>query len=57
MNIGSLSTLELYAKELKDREIMIRINPDLGAGEFYNIITGGPHSKFGIYAKDLEAVR
>ena len=32
----------------------MRFNPDLGAGETYQVITGGPKSKFGIYHTDID---
>lgn len=56
LNIGALSTLQHFGERLKGKNIFIRINPELGAGSSYHVITGGPKSKFGIYHHDLEEV-
>lgn len=56
LNIGALDTLKCYGERLRDQEIFVRVNPELGAGENYNVITGGPHSKFGIYYQYLDEV-
>ena len=56
LNIGALSTLKYFASKLRGQKIFIRINPELGAGSSYHVITGGPKSKFGIYHHDLEEV-
>ena len=42
---------------MSGRSIFIRINPEIGAGENYNVITGGPKSKFGIYCTELDKVK
>lgn len=51
--MGALETLEYFGEKLKGKEIFIRINPDMGAGENDHVITGGPESKFGISSKDF----
>lgn len=30
------------------------MNPKIGAGSSYHVITGGPKSKFGIYETDIQ---
>ncbi|HCL56890.1 MAG TPA: diaminopimelate decarboxylase [Spirochaetia bacterium] len=49
LNIGSLFQLELFGKKYPGSVVMIRLNPDVGAGHHDHCITGGPESKFGIY--------
>jgi diaminopimelate decarboxylase len=53
LNIGSLFTLEQYAKNHPNTEISIRVNPDMGAGHHSHVITGGRDSKFGIFESDF----
>ncbi len=49
LNIGALDTLMTHKDKLKGKSIYVRINPKLGAGTSYHVITGGPKSKFGVY--------
>jgi len=67
VNIESLYTLDLYGQILDerrskgietahDREVSIRVNPDVGAAHHNHCITGGASSKFGIYATKLPEV-
>jgi diaminopimelate decarboxylase len=49
INVGSLVELERYGKLNPGGRVSLRINPDVGAGHHHHVITGGPHSKFGIY--------
>jgi len=49
LNIGALETLKHFKEKLKGKNIFVRINPKIGAGSSYHVITGGPKSKFGIY--------
>ena len=54
LNIGALDTLKHYKDKLKGKSIFVRINPKVGAGPSYHVITGGPESKFGVYEDDLD---
>ena len=54
MNIGALDTLKHFSGKLSGHKIFIRLNPNKGAGENYNVITGGPQSKFGISEDEIE---
>ena len=49
LNIGALDTLKHYKDKLKGMDIFVRINPKVGAGPSFHVITGGPESKFGVY--------
>ncbi|MBI3994010.1 MAG: diaminopimelate decarboxylase [Candidatus Lambdaproteobacteria bacterium] len=56
VNVGSLVELERYGRLNPGGAVSIRINPDVGAGHHRHVITGGPHSKFGIYFTERERV-
>ncbi len=53
VNCDSLSQLERYGKLNPDSRVCFRVNPDVGAGHHSHVITGGPESKFGIWAADV----
>tara|TARA_Y100000310_G_C20699833_1_gene828677 strand:- start:2818 stop:4032 length:1215 start_codon:yes stop_codon:yes gene_type:complete len=55
-NIGSLSRLEKFGKAYPGREVCIRFNPDVIAGEHEFIRTGGEASKFGIFLEKVDLV-
>lgn len=55
-NIDSLSRLEKFGKAFPKSEICLRFNPDVVAGEFAKIQTGGNLTKFGILLKDVKKV-
>jgi diaminopimelate decarboxylase len=57
INIGSLSRLKKYGKAYPNTEICLRFNPDVIAGAFKKIQTGGNLSKFGILLEDVEEVK
>jgi len=56
-NVGSIDLLERISQNYPGISISIRINPDFGHGHHEHVITGGPHSKFGIYESYLEEVK
>lgn len=56
VNLGSLDEVERYGRLAPGGTISVRINPDVGAGHHAHVITGGPHSKFGIYATEREGL-
>jgi len=43
-----------HKDKLKGKNIYMRINPKVGAGTSYHVITGGPKSKFGVYEDDID---
>jgi len=57
VNADSLGQLERYGRIAPGTRVSVRINPDVGAGHHDHVITGGPHSKFGIYFDRLEEAR
>ena len=54
LNIGCLDTLITHKDKLRGQNIFVRINPKIGAGSSYHVITGGPKSKFGVYENHLD---
>ena len=58
VHLDSLMQLETWGKRALGREVSLRLNQGIGAGHHAHVITGGPHSKFGITLEDIpEAVR
>jgi diaminopimelate decarboxylase len=60
INMDSLSQLRRYGAldaPGKEHEIIVRINPDVGAGHHEHCITGGPDSKFGIYYDRTDEIK
>ncbi len=53
VNCDSLSQLERYGRLNPNSRVCFRVNPDVGAGHHSHVITGGPDSKFGIWADDV----
>ncbi len=53
VNCDSISQLERYGKINPGAKVCFRVNPDVGAGHHGHVITGGPESKFGIWADDV----
>jgi diaminopimelate decarboxylase len=56
VNIGSLFHLEKYGKMFPKTRVSVRINPDVGDGHHGHTITGGPHTKFGIYHTEISEI-
>jgi len=57
VNVGSLSQLERLGKLKSGNKVAVRINPDIGAGHHSHCITGGPHTKFGIYHDQIGKIK
>lgn len=53
-NLGSLSELRRFCTLFPGKEVSLRICPEVGAGEFEEVTTGGIESKFGIALSDIE---
>lgn len=56
-NLGSLSELRRYVELFPNSTVSVRICPEVGAGEFEGMITGGVESKFGISLSEVEAAK
>ena len=57
INVGSLSQLERLGKIQRGARVSVRINPDVGAGHHSHCVTGGPHTKFGIYYNLIDDIK
>jgi len=57
VNVGSLSQLRRLGQIKSGSRVSVRINPDIGAGHHSHCITGGPHTKFGIYHDQLDQIK
>jgi len=56
MNVDSLSQLERLLEFKTPESILMRINPEVGAGHHEHVITAGPDVKFGVWeSQALEA--
>ncbi len=55
-NLGSLSELTRFGKLFPGSKVLLRICPEIGAGETHKVTTGHIESKFGIARNDLEKV-
>ncbi|HEX4824090.1 MAG TPA: lysine-sensitive aspartokinase 3 [Candidatus Polarisedimenticolaceae bacterium] len=53
VTLSALSEIARVGRERKGAEVLLRINPALGAGHHRHVVTGGAHSKFGIALRDL----
>lgn len=53
IHLDSLTQLEVWGRKGLGREVSLRLNQGIGAGHHAHVITGGPHSKFGITLDDI----
>ena len=53
VHLDSLTQLEIWGRLKLGDQISLRLNQGIGAGHHAHVITGGPHSKFGITLKDI----
>lgn len=56
VNIDSLAQMEMFGSSYPDREVCVRINPNVGGGHHGHVITGGPGSKFGISYREVNNI-
>ncbi|MDR1685363.1 MAG: diaminopimelate decarboxylase [Desulfovibrio sp.] len=57
VSVDSVSQMESFGQVNPDGEIMIRVNPGIGAGHHDKVVTAGKNTKFGIVPDDFDAVR
>lgn len=57
VSVDSVSQLELYGKLNPGGEVVVRFNPDIGAGHHEKVITGGKKTKFGVQRKYIPDVK
>jgi diaminopimelate decarboxylase len=56
VNLDSRSQVHRYGRIKPGSSISVRVNQGTGAGHHTHVITGGPHSKFGIHESQLHEV-
>ncbi|MDR2605319.1 MAG: diaminopimelate decarboxylase [Desulfovibrio sp.] len=57
VSVDSVSQMESFGQVNPGGEIMIRVNPGIGAGHHDKVITAGKNTKFGIVPDDFDAAR
>jgi len=57
MHLDSLTQVEQFGKHFPGRDISVRLNLGVGAGHHEHVITGGPDSKFGIDAANIDGLK
>lgn len=58
MNIDSISQMEKLLEVQVPESILLRVNPEVGAGHHEHVITAGPDVKFGVWeSQALDAYR
>ncbi len=55
VTLGAISDIRRVGALAPGREVLLRINPGVGDGSHPHVVTGGPHSKFGIPLEELAA--
>jgi len=53
INVDSLSQLNRLLKIGVPSSLSFRVNPEMGAGHHEHVVTGGKHSKFGLWEEDV----
>ncbi|MDR2123658.1 MAG: diaminopimelate decarboxylase [Desulfovibrio sp.] len=56
VSVDSVSQVESFGQVNPGGEIMIRVNPGIGAGHHAKVVTAGKNTKFGIVPDDFDAV-
>lgn len=57
VTIDNLYPLRNWPELFKNREVIVRIDPGVGAGHHKHVVTGGNESKFGITQNDIEQLK
>lgn len=56
-HLDSLTQVDYFGKNFPGRDISVRLNLGVGAGHHEHVITGGPDSKFGIDAANIDGLK
>lgn len=57
VSVDSLSQLEAFGRIAKGGNVMVRVNPGIGAGHHDKVVTAGKKTKFGVSPRDFTAMR
>ncbi|MDR2161083.1 MAG: diaminopimelate decarboxylase [Desulfovibrio sp.] len=56
VSVDSVAQIEAFGRVHPGGEIMVRLNPGIGAGHHQKVITAGRNTKFGVVPEDFEAM-
>jgi diaminopimelate decarboxylase len=57
VSVDSLSQLDSFGRVNPGGEVMVRLNPGIGAGHHAKVVTAGRNTKFGVNPEDFDAMR
>ena len=57
VSIDSLSQLDAFGRLNPGGDVMVRVNPGIGAGHHQKVITAGKNTKFGVVPEDFSRMR
>lgn len=57
VSIDSLSQLEAFGRLNPGGDVMVRVNPGIGAGHHQKVVTAGKNTKFGVVPEDFPRMR
>lgn len=57
VSVDSVSQLERYGRLNPGGDVVVRFNPDVGAGHHENVVTGGKTTKFGVQRTLIDDVK
>ena len=57
VSVDSLSQLESFGSLMPGTQVMLRVNPGIGAGHHDKVVTAGKKTKFGVVPGDFPAMR
>lgn len=57
VSVDSLPQLELLGQVAPGSDVVVRLNPGIGAGHHKKVVTGGGESKFGVNLEDIPRLR
>jgi diaminopimelate decarboxylase len=56
VSLDSVAQLEAFGRVNPGGEVMVRLNPGIGAGHHQKVVTAGKNTKFGVVPEDFEAM-
>jgi diaminopimelate decarboxylase len=56
VSVDSVAQIEAFGRVNPGGEVMVRLNPGIGAGHHQKVVTAGKNTKFGVVPEDFEAM-
>lgn len=56
VSVDSVAQIEEFGKVNPGKEIVVRVNPGIGAGHHAKVVTAGKNTKFGVVPEDIPAM-